>query len=443
MNFKKLDYVQRFSDLIILHLSWIIAYTLRFKLNIGGIPPENYLFKEYYLFSFLHIFIAIIVFKSHKLYGKDRISKFTVEMVSLIKAYFISFFIFLAVTFFITEFRISRVHLILYSSISLVFLGINRTFFKNLFSKIPEKILAIGQSKSLTKFIESKIRHGANIFGWIDPPPEFIQYNTSEIENSDAEKEGITSIVIGYEKDSEAAYKQLEKYSESIIPLLYLPDMNFTRLGYSVFDYDGHPIFSINEPNIKMSHLFIKRVFDFLSASIGMLLISPLLIIIALAVKLTSKGPIFFGQERISTDGATFKMWKFRSMVTDASNTGGWTVKDDPRVTRVGSFLRKTSLDELPQLWNVIVGDMSLVGPRPERPVYVEQFRKKIPGYMIRHKFKAGITGWAQINGWRGDTSIEKRIDCDLWYIKNWSLLLDLNILLLTFWKGFINKNAY
>ena len=145
----------------------------------------------------------------------------------------------------------------------------------------------------------------------------------------------------------------------------------------------------------------------------------------------------------MGVDGKEFKMWKFRSMVTGSANKEGWTVKNDPRVTRIGSFLRKTSLDELPQLWNVFVGDMSLVGPRPERPIFVNKFRHEIPAYMLRHKMKAGITGWAQVNGWRGDTSIAKRIECDLYYIRNWSLWLDISILFMTFWKGFINKNAY
>jgi lipopolysaccharide/colanic/teichoic acid biosynthesis glycosyltransferase len=164
-------------------------------------------------------------------------------------------------------------------------------------------------------------------------------------------------------------------------------------------------------------------------------------------VKLSSTGPIFFGQERIGLDGRRFKMWKFRSMKVDghvnAENIPGWTVKDDPRKTKFGSFLRASSLDELPQLWNVFVGDMSLVGPRPEQPYYVEKFRHEIPAYMLRHKMKAGITGWAQVNGWRGDTSLHERIECDLYYIRNWSLWFDVKILFLTFWKGFINKNAY
>ena len=198
-----------------------------------------------------------------------------------------------------------------------------------------------------------------------------------------------------------------------------------------------------NEPNFKSFNLFIKRVLDITACSLGLVLISPLLMIISAIVKISSKGPIFYGQVRMGVDGREFKMWKFRSMRTDDSNHEGWTVKDDPRVTAIGKFIRKTSIDELPQLWNVVTGDMSLVGPRPERPKFVHEFKKDIPAYMLRHKMKAGITGWAQVNGWRGDTSIPKRIECDLWYIKNWSLWLDVSIIFLTFWKGFINKNAY
>ncbi|MFM2416929.1 MAG: hypothetical protein RL385_1652, partial [Pseudomonadota bacterium] len=167
--------------------------------------------------------------------------------------------------------------------------------------------------------------------------------------------------------------------------------------------------------------------------------------IIAIAVKLSSRGPVFYGQERMGLDGRTFKMYKFRSMKVDAEVSSGavWATKNDDRRTAVGTFLRKTSLDELPQFWNVFRGDMSLVGPRPERPVFVSQFKHEIPGYMLRHKVKSGITGWAQVNGWRGDTSLARRIECDLFYIKHWSYLLDLRILVMTLWKGFVHKNAY
>ena len=166
---------------------------------------------------------------------------------------------------------------------------------------------------------------------------------------------------------------------------------------------------------------------------------------IALAIKLTSPGPVLYRQERMGLDGRRFRMLKFRSMVADAETTTGprWAVPDDPRRTGLGSWLRRSSLDELPQLFNVLRGEMSLVGPRPERPSFVENFRHRVPRYMLRHKVKAGITGWAQINGWRGNTSIEKRIEYDLYYIERWSLGFDLKILVQTLWLGFHNRNAY
>ena len=175
------------------------------------------------------------------------------------------------------------------------------------------------------------------------------------------------------------------------------------------------------------------------------MILAPLLAVIAIAIKLTSPGPILYRQERISLDGTLFEMFKFRSMRVDAeAETGAvWARPDDPRRTGFGAFLRRTSLDELPQLFNILKGQMSFVGPRPERPVFVDQFREKIPRYMLRHKVKCGLTGWAQVNGWRGNTSIEKRIEYDIYYVENWSLTFDLKILWLTLKNGFVNKHAY
>jgi putative colanic acid biosynthesis UDP-glucose lipid carrier transferase len=173
--------------------------------------------------------------------------------------------------------------------------------------------------------------------------------------------------------------------------------------------------------------------------------LSPILLLIALITKLTSPGPVLYVQERMGLDGHSFRMLKFRSMRVDAEGQTGavWACPGDRRRTAFGALLRKTSLDELPQFWNVLCGDMSLVGPRPERPVFVQKFRDQIPHYMLRHKVRAGITGWAQVNGWRGDTSLARRIECDLFYIRHWSYVLDLKILTMTLWKGFIDKNAY
>jgi len=192
--------------------------------------------------------------------------------------------------------------------------------------------------------------------------------------------------------------------------------------------------------------LAVKRTMDVVVSALLLVLLSPFLMLLALLIKLESKGPVFYTQVRVGLDGRPFEMIKFRSMRVDAEQDTGpvWATEDDPRRTRLGAFLRKTSLDELPQLINVLVGDMSLVGPRPERPVFVDQFRQVVPRYMERHKEKAGMTGWAQVNGLRGDTSIVERTKYDLYYIENWSLLFDLKILLRQFVNVFRkDRNAY
>jgi Undecaprenyl-phosphate glucose phosphotransferase len=187
-----------------------------------------------------------------------------------------------------------------------------------------------------------------------------------------------------------------------------------------------------------------KRTFDFVLGILILAILSPMMLAISILIKLTSKGPTLYGQERIGMDGRLFQMFKFRTMKKDAEKETGpvWARENDPRRTKVGAFLRKTSLDELPQLFNVLKGEMSLVGPRPERPNFVKEFRNKIPSYMLRHKIKAGMTGWAQVKGWRGNTSLEKRIEHDLYYIQNWSIGFDVKILFMTIWKGFFSKSA-
>ena len=188
-----------------------------------------------------------------------------------------------------------------------------------------------------------------------------------------------------------------------------------------------------------------KRLFDLVISSLAIICSSIITIPVAIAIKVTDGGPVFYKQTRMGLRGKPFQMYKFRSMEvqTEEKEKKAWTVKNDPRVTGFGKFMRHTSIDELPQLFNILKGDMSLVGPRPERPFFVEKFREEIPRYMVKHQVRPGLTGWAQVNGYRGDTSIRKRIDCDLYYIENWTLGLDFKILFLTFFKGFVNKNAY
>jgi exopolysaccharide biosynthesis polyprenyl glycosylphosphotransferase len=184
---------------------------------------------------------------------------------------------------------------------------------------------------------------------------------------------------------------------------------------------------------------------DIVFSAIILVATSPVMLLTALAVYLTAKGPIFYIQERMGLDGSRFKIFKFRTMKPDAEAGTGpvWAVDNDPRCTRLGTVLRRTSLDELPQFFNVLKGDMSIVGPRPERPNFVLEFKEKFPQYMLRHKVKSGITGWAQVNGWRGNTSIQKRIEHDLYYVENWSISFDLKIMWLTLWKGLMHRNAY
>ena len=188
-----------------------------------------------------------------------------------------------------------------------------------------------------------------------------------------------------------------------------------------------------------------KRTFDICASLMGLILLSPVMLVCAILVKATSEGPVIFKQERVGLHNKVFKMYKFRTMEVQkqSAEENAWTVKNDPRVTKVGKFMRKTSLDELPQLFNILMGEMSLVGPRPERPQWVDKYKEEIPRYMIKHQVRPGLTGWAQVNGYRGDTSIRKRIEYDLFYIENWSLALDIKILFMTIFKGFVNKNAY
>ena len=240
--------------------------------------------------------------------------------------------------------------------------------------------------------------------------------------------------------------KNLAEIANQISNVVVLPDLEqYIKLSSSVDHLGNQLVINIHESPLHGIPVVLKRIADILGSILAILLFSPVMALITVLVKFSSAGPIFYKQRRMGIDGNLFNIYKFRTMVQGAEKKSGavWARADDTRKTVLGNFLRKTSLDELPQFFNVLRGDMSLVGPRPERPVFVDQFRRSVPGYMLRHKVKAGITGWAQINGWRGNTSIDKRIEYDLYYIRNWSMWLDVKILIKTVFKGFINPNAY
>ena len=233
--------------------------------------------------------------------------------------------------------------------------------------------------------------------------------------------------------------------SRECIDVKVVPDLlQFIALRARLEDLDGLPIINVNDVPLQGFKSWVKRVIDVLLSGLAVVTLAIPFGIIAALVKFTSKGPIFYQQERMGLDGKAFTVWKFRSMHLDAEDTSGpvWARDDDPRATPVGRWLRKLDLDELPQFLNVLKGDMSIVGPRPERPFFVAQFKHRIPQYMLRHKVKAGITGWAQVNGWRGNTSLEKRIEYDLYYIEHWSVALDLKIMWLTLIRGIFQRGV-
>jgi exopolysaccharide biosynthesis polyprenyl glycosylphosphotransferase len=245
---------------------------------------------------------------------------------------------------------------------------------------------------------------------------------------------------------SQAMMELLDRLVRNCISIHVVPDLlQFMVLRSRVEDLDGLPTINLSDTRLDGWSRFVKRGFDLVVAFAALVFFSPVMLVVALAIWLEDRGPVFYRQMRMGLDGKSFAILKFRSMRVGAeAETGAvWAAKNDPRRTRVGSVIRAWSLDELPQLWNVLIGDMSVIGPRPERPEFVEQFRAEFPHYMLRHKVRAGMTGWAQVHGWRGNTSIRMRIEHDLYYIENWSLLLDCKILFMTVVHGLRDENAY
>jgi len=276
---------------------------------------------------------------------------------------------------------------------------------------------------------------GLPLLGSLDDAEEVVQ------------REGIDQLYVALPLEEHVRMlKLIEVANRECIDIKVVPDLlQFIALRARLEDLDGVPIININDIPLQGLHGIIKRAVDLTVSLVALAVLAIPFALIAAAIRLTSPGPIFYRQERMGLDRRPFMVLKFRSMHEDAEADTGpvWTREDDPRRTAVGGFLRRSNLDELPQLLNVVRGEMSLVGPRPERPFFVEQFKQRVPQYMLRHKVKSGMTGWAQVNGWRGNTSIEKRIEYDLYYIENWSVGLDFKILWLTVVRGFFHRHAY
>lgn len=452
------------SDLLIIAVSWLFSYYVRFY--SGLVPVEKGIpsFSVYLLMLGPIVVIWAFAFKGFGLYRPKRVGSHLAEIFEIAKACVVSVLILISLTFFFRSYEFSRLVFALFTIVNIVFLSLGRIGFREVLRFLRKKgynlryAIIAGTGEPARALVERLERHpevgikltgvfsagsgsrdksvsGIGVIGAIDEMRAFMGKNRVDM----------VFIALSWDEHSRMA-DVLRAIGDETVEIKLIPDVyEFTTLRGGVEEFDGMPILNLQNSPLYGWNLLLKRAADVMISLICIAVLAPLMIICAIVIKIASPGPVLYRQVRMGIGGDTFEILKFRSMRIDAEKDTGavWAKQDDARRTRLGAFLRKTSIDELPQLFNVLRGDMSLVGPRPERPVFIQEFRKNIPKYMLRHTMKAGITGWAQVNGWRGNTDLKKRIEHDIYYIENWSLMFDLKILWLTLWKGFINRNAY
>lgn len=461
-NQRYLNRIQILLDLILIIISFILSYSIRFYLMDDGIVSLG-LAKSLEIII-LSIPCFFVLYNLFDIYSARRTKPLRVEISAIIKTNIFTNTLIMVALYIFKLNNFSRLTLIFFFIINTT-LTISIRIIIRLFLKKYRRLgynlkhcLIIGDTDGSALFIDkvkknahwgyniigvvssiathAKKFKGSPILGKINELEEIL--NTKSIDIAIIGVSGSDLNELGYILQScekSGIKTQIIPYYHKYIPAKPYMD-----------DLDGLPVIDIRHvPLDNVFKNFSKRSFDILFSLIVIILTSPLLIFAALMTKFTSPGPIIYKQERVGLNRKNFNMYKFRSMRVQAKEEekNKWTTKDDPRKTKWGSFMRKTSIDELPQFFNVLKGDMSVVGPRPERPFFVEQFKESIPRYMIKHQVRPGITGWAQVNGYRGDTSIEGRIEHDLYYIENWTFSFDLKTIFLTVFKGFINKNAY
>lgn len=446
-------------------LAWWLMFGSRFAdKGIGVLDMGTYFTALYFVVPGY-----LILYYWCKLYTPKRVQRTENEILNIIKANLVGIILVLAVLNLAQSVNrdlqhFSRGMLIMFAGLNTVDGILVRALIRRILHLFRKKgynqkhILLVGYSRAAEAYIDRIIANpqwGYTVRGILDDNvPRGAVYKGVKVMGS---IDNLLYILPENKLDEIAVTLSLQDYDrlEEIVNLCeksgvhtkFIPDYNSLIPGKPYTeDLGGLPVINIRYvPLSNTVNAVMKRTVDIVGSFVGLVVTSPLLFVVAIAIRATSKGPVIFSQERIGQHNRPFKMYKFRTMyVQDVKEEKkGWTTKDDPRVTKVGRFLRRTSIDELPQLFNILVGDMSLVGPRPERPQYVEKFKEEIPRYMVKHQVRPGLTGWAQINGYRGDTSIRKRIEYDIYYIENWSLEFDIKIMFLTIFKGFINENAY
>ena len=463
------------SDALLGLSAFIVAYALRFQTGLipvpKGVPP---------LRQYINVlpFIVVVVplgFFLQGLYrlrrGRSRVDDFFAVFVGSILAVLFGMMSTLYVeTYIVTSARdtgaleVSQPVWVIFLLLNVALTFASREFMREVLERrwragIGLKKILIAGCGDLGRLVADKILEhrelGYQIVGFVDDKAGgdhlgyrgFPLLGTLDDAAEITVEESVDHLYVALPPEEHVRMLELlESTSREMVDVKVVPDLlQVIALRARLEDLDGIPVININEPPLQGFNSIVKRAIDVAISTAALFALAIPFGIIALLVKMTSKGSILFHQERMGLDGKPFTIVKFRSMYDDAERHTGpvWAVADDPRVTPIGRFLRRSNLDELPQLWNVLRGDMSIVGPRPERPHFVAQFKHKIPQYMLRHKVKSGLTGWAQVNGWRGNTALEKRIEYDLYYIENWSVRLDLKIMWLTLLKGFFHKHAY
>lgn len=451
-------------DALVISGSYLCAWALRFVGPFAGSAVRTLSFQQYML---LLIFIVpgyLLLYHAFTLYTPMRMQGRRLVLANIIKANTLGFLLILSFLQMINEGDFSRLTILLFYVINIcagwgvrmLIFSLMRDMRKRGLNQ--KQVILVGYSRATEEYIDRILMNpqwGYVIRGILDDNvPAGTVYKGIKVIGRIA---NLMVILPASRLDEIAITLGLSEYYrlEEIVALCeksgvhtkFIPDYNkiIPTKPYTE-DILGLPV--INIRYVPLSNTFnalVKRCMDIVGSIAAIIVSSPVMLVLCVLIKLTSPGPLIYKQERVGLHNKTFRMYKFRSMELqpESEEKKAWTVKNDPRVTGIGKFMRRTSLDELPQLFNILRGDMSLVGPRPERPFFVEKFREEIPRYMVKHQVRPGLTGWAQVNGYRGDTSIRKRIDCDLYYIENWSIDFDIKILFLTFFKGFVNKNAY
>lgn len=450
------------TDLGIVAVCWIAAYFWRFYAPVVPITKGIPEFTLYLTLLFLVLAVFAMALPASGLYRRPWASISQMWWPAL-RGTTTGVIFAVTLTYFLRPYDFSRLVFAQFYFLVIVFIIISRPIahliLKKIYSeRVGEGVLIIG-AEDLGRQVAANIRKhpelGMRLMGFlsrrqdlqggmIDGLPIMGDYGSLKTIINDMHPQ---VIIIALPLEAHQRINELlEQVDDEIVDIKIVPDLyRFMKLRGSVEEFEGMPIIGLAGSPLEGWNRVAKRTVDIIGSIIGILIFSPIMFITAIGVKLSSPGPILYRQERMGMDGRTFNMLKFRSMPMDAEADCGpvWACEDDCRPTRFGALIRRYSIDEMPQFFNVFRGEMSLVGPRPERPELIQEFRKNIPGYMLRHHTKAGITGWAQVNGWRGNTSLERRIEHDLYYIENWSLWFDIRIMLATVGKVFSDPNAY